>query len=331
MTVASIFNLAGRNLNVGWFLGRVTGGDPHGNGLWEMDTSMSIVTLVLLLAGVVLFLRNPRKNLSNLISGKRWVACFLLILSTVIVVEFILSKGLVYDHMHRLPFMRSLHMNVRYTSALIFPCALLASIIFNRWQTAFFEEKRFSLILFLAVDAIVLMSLLSYFSFKGDLQARTFDITKSIDTYNSILTGERFEVERIAEERGDESLVFKNHLSSRYPYEPIFGYSLENFRSEVSEGSVWNRSGIYYNMTNPAGLVFPDVNAVRPFERIRTSDKAKLAAFVSRHQPEWALPTYQKVFNWISGFTFMVILAILGGYGVGRIGKRIRSREVCNG
>jgi hypothetical protein len=69
-------------------------------------------------------------------------------------------------------------------------------------------------------------------------------------------------------------------------------------------------------MTNPSGYVFPEINGSRPFERIRVEDRHKLAAFARREQPDWEIPTYQKVLNWISGLAFWLALIALFGHGI---------------
>ena len=110
-------------------------------------------------------------------------------------------------------------------------------------------------------------------------------------------------------------------MSNLHPYEPIFGYALQKFHPEIQAGSIWEVSDGYYNMTNPSGYVFPEVNHTRPFERIPVSEKAELLAFANHKQPDWKLPLYQQVFDWVSGLSVLLVVAILAYFGVGKVVK----------
>jgi hypothetical protein len=288
---------------------------------WELDTSMSPVAFGILLAGVILFFRNPRKSLSALRPEKKWIALILLIVAAWIAAEFTLAKGWVFLHAHKVPFIRSLQVTTRFASAFIFPLAILAAVIFNRWAAGWGRKK--ALLAFSVLDVVAIASLGSFFLFQTDLQGRSFDVRESIKAYEAALRGETFTIEAIRRRSDeDESYVFRRHSSSMYPYEPIFGYQLENFHPETREGSIWEVSGTYYNFTNPAGFVFPEVNETRPFERIRVKEKDKLAALASRHQPAWKIPLYQAVFNWVSALAFVLVLVFPVVYGLVRMGKK---------
>jgi hypothetical protein len=118
-----------------------------------------------------------------------------------------------------------------------------------------------------------------------------------------------------------------NHVSNLYPYEPIFGYLLENYHPEIKAGSIWDVSDGYYNMTNPAGYVFPEINGSRPFERIPVSERDKLEAFANHRQPDWKIPHYQQALDWVSGLAFVFAAAVLGFYGLRRSWRLLSKNE----
>ena len=94
-------------------------------------------------------------------------------------------------------------------------------------------------------------------------------------------------------------------------YEPVFGYNLDNFRPEVHPGSVDEIQDGYFNMTNPAGFVFPEENQTRPFERIRAKDISRLQEFINHRQPDWNRPLSQSVLDLtaeISAASFIFVL-----------------------
>jgi hypothetical protein len=186
------------------------------------------------------------------------------------------------------------------------------------------------LLVFSVLDVAAIASLGTFFLFQTDLQRRSFDIRESSKAYEAILRGETFAIEAIGSSTDeDESYVFRRHSSSGYPYEPIFGYQLENFHPETRAGSIWEISGAYYNFTNPAGFIFPEINETRPFERIRVKEKDKLAALAGRHRPDWKIPLYQVIFNWVSALTFVFVLVFPVVYGVGRIRKKIGQEKTA--
>ena len=47
------------------------------------------------------------------------------------------------------------------------------------------------------------------------------------------------------------------------------------------------------------------------FERFRVEDKDMLSLFARHIQPNWKIPTYQHILDWISGSTFLIALAYL--------------------
>jgi len=300
----------------------VTGGTY---GYWEFDMSMTPAVFVILIAGVYRFFRNPRNYFRRLVTDRKWIAWIFLILSTWITIEFTLANGWIYPHLRNLPILGSLHVNARFAAAFLFPLALSAAALYDRWVKNWSRKK--SILVFTLVNVIALLPLGTYFLFKDDLQQRTYNITESKEIYASILSGDSLEITAIgAEENNTQAL--SDHVSNLYPYEPIFGYLLENFHPEIEPGSVWDVSDGYYNMTNPAGYVFPEINGSRPFERIPVGEREELEAFANHRQPDWKIPLYQLALDWASGLTFVFVVAALGGYGILRSWRLLSRRAV---
>ena len=238
----------------------------------------------------------------------------MLIIFLWLTVEFTLAKGFIYPSLQKLPILSSLHVNPRFASAFLFPLALVAAFIYNGWMIKW--SKRKSVQLFLLVNLITLIPLSMYFMIKTDLQNRSYDVTKSLEIYNQIRSGEDFTITGIMISNRNNTDALLMHQSNLDPYEPIFGYGLEDFFPEIVPGSIWNISDGYYNMTNPSGYVFPEINGTRPFERIPIRDKNKLEAFASHKQPDWKIPLYQQVLDWVSGITVLLGVIILVFFGV---------------
>jgi hypothetical protein len=80
-------------------------------------------------------------------------------------------------------------------------------------------------------------------------------------------------------------------------------------------------------MTNPASLVFPEINDLYPFERIRFDEQEKLDVFLERGQPEWKIPAVQKLLNWISLLAAFFCGAVLSTISIIGISPALRRKE----
>ncbi len=287
-------------------------GQPY--GFWEFDMSMSPVVFGIILFGFYSFVRRPKKYPDLFKPDKKRLAWIMLAFFTWLACEFVMAKGLMYPFLSKLPILSSLHVNARYAVAFIFPLAILAAIIYNKWIPKWSERR--STRIFLAVNILTLIPLATYFLIPDDPQVRLYNITESEQIYAAIRAGDTLNVTAISDNSVSDTQALSRHLSALLPYDPIFGYALENFHTEVKPGSIWNISDGYYNMTNPSGYVFPEINNTHPFERIPVSEKAQLEAFASQRDPGWKIPLYQQVLDWVSGLAaagvsaFLVIVAI---------------------
>lgn len=306
MNLVPISWLAGHNQNL--LAGNMIGLSGAQYGYWEFDMSLSPIVFGILLAGINQIIYQRRFYKKTFITNQRWVGWLALLLAGWIVFEFILGRGLIYPVLQRLPIISSLHVNNRFAAALLFPLALAAAHIYNRWVSRWTSAKALNRLILLNI--LSLLPLITYFTFTEDILFRWYDIKQSYPIHQAILAGDTFEIGQIGFVENDTQAL-ATRTSSLKPYDPIFGYKLENFQPEAQPGSIWKIDNGYYNMTNPAGYVFPQENKTRPFERIRIDEKDKLEEFVRRKQPAWQMPTYQKVANQISGFSFLLSLAYL--------------------
>ena len=128
--------------------------------------------------------------------------------------------------------------------------------------------------------------------------------------YEQIQAGETLDVTNIGLQNNNTEALLSGS-SNLHLYDPVFGYKLQTFHPEVTPGSIWNTSNGYFNMTDPTGFVYPEINGNRPFERFRVEDKDMLSLFARHIQPNWKIPTYQHILDWISGSTFLIALAYL--------------------
>lgn len=291
-------------------------------GYWEFDMSMSPVVFGIIIAGLYQFIRKPGERAKWFTIDRKWLAWILLTVFTWLTIEFTLAKGLVYPLLRKLPILSSLRVNMRFAAAFILPLAIIAAIIYNKWSSRLSNKKAW--LIFMTVDVLTLLPLGIYFVIKTDLVGHGYNVTESQQIYNLIRSGDPMTITGIATDTSNTDAMFL-YNSNLYPYEPIFGDHLENYHPEIHAGSIWEVNDGYYNMTNPSGYVFPETNGSRAFERIPVSEKSELLAFASHKQPDWKIPLYQQVLDWVSGVSFVAVMASLAYYGIRKLVKPRRS------
>ena len=314
-SMVPIFLLAGLDPSTYPTLTRAATGTHY--GMWELDISITPVVVIIMLVCLIKFVHNPRKYI-RLIDNKRGrTALLVLAFFTWVTIEFILAKGFFYPILRQLPILSSLRGNVRFTGAFLFPLAFLSAAVYNHWAAALAEKNQFRS--FLLVNLLAVIPLGTYFLFDKDMFQMIYDIEGPQKIYEQIRAGDSFEIVDIGKPPGENTGALLYRTSNLNLYEPIFGFELEYFHPRVESGSIWNVSDGYYNMTNPTGYIYPDLNHNKAFERFQVEDKERLERFVRHIQPDWKIPKYQRVLNWVSGISFLAgILYSLIGLIVGR-------------
>jgi hypothetical protein len=135
-----------------------------------------------------------------------------------------------------------------------------------------------------------------------------YDIAAPQKIYAEMQAGQSFEIKAIGTPEGKNTGALLYRTSNLNLYEPVFGFTLEYFHPKVKSGSIWNISDGYYNMTDPTGYIYPDLNHNKPFDRFRIGDKTSLELFAKHIQPNWNIPAYQRLLGWISSLTFLASL-----------------------
>ncbi len=283
-------------------------------GLWELDSSISPILTMFFVVGILKFLISPKTltRVRNTKKGEK-LAFILLGISLWITIEFIFAQGIFYSFLSGFPILRSLHVNVRFTSSLIFPIVILGTKIYDALTTGWSEGKKDSVSGLLSLLSI--LSLLVYI-FVWKEQGRVFNTSLQDHVYQSIKDGESFPIEKAEYCILEDGFI--DGSTSLNPYEPIFGYSLETFDHQLKQGETTQISDGYYNMTNPASLVYPEINQLSLFERVSVDDKANLIRFINHLQPEWKIPLSQRIASIIS-FATVIILCMLPFYNPAKL------------
>jgi len=275
-------------------------------GIWEIDTGLSPVLVIILFISLAGAIRSIRTNTKPNVTRSQGLSFILLMLAMWITAEMTLEKGSIFTFTKQLPFLRSLHVNVRFAAAFILPLTIVGAFQYHRY---FLKNPRPWL--FSVSVLITGLSLLSFFSFSNKVHSRDFSVIASSALHEEIQRGMTFPVTDITDTALAGWNGFAEHSSLYKPYEPIFGYELESFTPDIHPGKIRETSDGYFNMTNPVSLVFPEVNNLYPFERIKVSEREKLEIFLKRGQPEWNMPPTQKILNTLSLVTLIFNMGIL--------------------
>ena len=280
---------------------------------WEFDMSISPIVFGILIIALTKAIHSPRKYLAKLRMNYRWLALIAFGFSIVLCLQLIIAQGVLFEAARHLPVLGSLHVNQRFSAALIFPLTLVASLCLNKLLPQFSNRK--GTWVFILLDLLTILPLGTYLMFIPDPIDRTYDITLSSSVFSEIRAGNIFKITDIGLSP-DNTQALATHTSNLRLYDPIFGYSLENFHPEAKPGSVWDISGGYYNMTDPTGYVFPEINASRPFARIPISPSGKdqLDAFVNHQIPDWKIPISQQILDWVSLISSIAVSLCFSGY-----------------
>lgn len=278
--------------------------------VWELDISLSPALFILMIVGVTGILANLWKNKVRL-SAQQWLNALALVAVGVVLVEFITTKGQLYALLSGLPILRSLHVNPRYTAVLILPLSILAGLSLDVLYRWFFRSAKARIALWAIILAITIASSSIYFLLPMDsLQRRQFSVDGSQSVWSQIRAGERYAVERILDDLND-ARVFDRHASTLTPYEVLFGYGMREFTPKLAEGDILTITNGEFNLNDPTGFVFGEVNQSVPFDRIKLADQDKLEQFARREQPNWVIPLGQHLSNGISLAMVMATLLVL--------------------
>lgn len=278
-------------------------------GIWEMDIALSPGLLILLLMGLGYLLSRIGKT-SLALPRNKWIAALLLFLALWLAADLTLAQGWLYSLVKPLPILRSLHANVRFTAAFIFPLAVIGAFVFHET----FKDRTHAIPIVFGILSLSTIAMLTlYLAIPEDVHVRNFNIDSVLPTYAEIDRGWNFSVKDVAEITDMEA--FQQESSNLTTQDPMFGYVGEYFEPKAVPGPVMEIRDGAYNMTNPAGFVFPAENGIRPFDLFREDQKAELDALLNHRQPDVEISVWQKTANAISGITLIISIVYLAYEG----------------
>jgi hypothetical protein len=263
-------------------------------GIWETNIFLSPGLLFLLLLGIGFCVSAISKSRLD-ISRDKGITIVFLVLAAWLAVEMTLAQGWLYSMLKPLPVLRSLHANLRFTSAWIYPFAMLGAFVFHK---IFRDHKTGSFLAFLALGGSTVAMLGLYLVIPQDVHNRSFNIQSVLPVYAQVDNGWTFTIQNVIEATDMEA--FRRESSNLALQDPMFGYGGEYFEPKAVPGPVLEVRDGRYNMTNPAGYVFPEENNVRPFDLFREDQRTKLELFLNHQQPDLEISKWQRFANVLS-------------------------------
>jgi hypothetical protein len=306
-----------QNIPVDHILRRMTGAEY---GLWEMDAGLSPIVLFIFCAGLILVKDNPFRRLAGYLFASPRRICALLTLCIVglLSVEFTVARGFPYTFIKTLPFFSSLHANTRNAAIFIVPI-VMSAIFIRQWLEKSGMGGRILNPWLLSLCSIVIFA--AYVSVPPRFGHLKVDANMLTQCWKIIrMAPDSLVCKRIMEIRDDR--VFIEPASSLFPNLPIMGYELEYFKPEIHPGPVADTNSGYFNLTNPASLVYPKENNLRQFERISPGDKENFVKFINNRQTTWKRPHYQYVADKVSLVSFILTGLVVLFYGMMFVGKK---------
>ena len=124
--------------------------------------------------------------------------------------------------------------------------------------------------------------------------------------------------------------AFLSRISPMLCYNPIFGYQLEQFRSNgLTPGLVGATAGERLNFKNPACYLYPDDNACGVGERFRTDQADSLARLVDYRPIPFRRSSMQTIADWTTGLALagLGLFAVVGAWRATGAWGRARPME----
>lgn len=336
-SLASLFEIAARSLF--W-------NSPHDlvtklavNRMWridvhEMEFGVGLVPLIMILAGLPWMINKIRT--SGMFRHPK-----AMVIAKVLALLFLLFIPLVLNYytpswnafLKTIPFFKNSSSNFRWFCCYIPVVIIIACLLYEKATYIHPSYQKF--IIPVAILFVIVATAIKDQSF---YRSQHFSPKPVLEAYHDLKAGKlKPEVKYIDEvvfklqdtiTGGDVLAVGSSQLR---PYEPIFGYRLENFPVKTlvaGEAMQVNADG-NLNLKNPASYVFPKENNCSPGDHFKASEADKAEKFRTYQKFPFEFSSRQKIANAVSSFSlsalFLSLLFFGGKNGIEQL-SRIKSK-----
>lgn len=298
-------------------------GNDTGRLIWEDDLAFPILLILILLT---LFFKFVSKDKINIFIKNNKLKSIFFVLFFVLYADMFFAHGIIRS---LIPKLRAVNFHLRLASVWILPVIFIFSMSLKKVIPNIREKKLFFIMInfitiFLFIDKFIYISV-------NNGAYRNINIEKDVEVWNNINKNyDKYYVYDI-KETGD----FQNQIdfldksgqlsSSRFPYEPIYGYGLETFKAK-EKGSPYKIVNGRYNFNNPKHLL--SFNEDNPqFSGFKLEENENLEKFLQFEEIDWNLPKIFKIFDTVSIISHILLFSFLIIYFIIFISKKLLKRK----
>jgi len=117
-------------------------------------------------------------------------------------------------------------------------------------------------------------------------------------------------VTQVVRMQGADLDAVRGGASNLHCYEPLFGYALENLKTEVVEGSTTQMRGGRFNLNHPGCLLYPEHFGCQAWDRIPMKEIDNFERFTSGIAPRWELPWMPRVVLLFNGLCLIATMLL---------------------
>lgn len=215
--------------------------------------------------------------------------------------------GWMVTPLESLPVFSGLHVNMRYLYAFSFLPICASVWCLQQWSTS----KAVTL------GACALTVLAFFFGYTGllhtDSLPRIMDyaaIEKTLDLYPDFMDTS-VETQEVLEDIVAASFLPFIQGSNLVTCEEPMLLGTSTLPRTVYAGSITEETDGYYNVYNPACMVYPDANGCKSGDRILVTDKENLERFRTGKPTTWKMSRLQHIANWLSVMSLAASLVLV--------------------
>lgn len=271
----------------------------------EFEYGITLLPFLFIIYGGFYFISASKTNLSR----KQTLLCIILFLLFLLPILFNFYSPNWNEFLKTIPLIKSSSTNVRWFCIYIPTIILLGCISIDKIRF----KKEFCLV------GIIVILLTNLFTDQNFYQKQIYNPERILKTFKEVKEGRlNPEITDVyAKAVLNQEIVLGNDLftvgaSQIKPYEPIFGYRLENFPlNPLSPGPAMQDIGGVFNLKNPACYVFAEANSCLPGNHFLITQKEKAELFRKYKPFTFETPISQKIVNLITIISFIFVIFLL--------------------
>jgi len=293
-------------------------------GIHEIEYGVTIVPLIALF---IFFLR--KKNYAFFKDLK-----ILFLVSFIIILPIIFNTNIFFLQkiLAKVPILNSTWVQIRWSAFYIIPLIFLTVFIFDSFK--YLKRTKICIFLLIIIFQNIVYNKLSYHNQFYDPKnminfSKNINISDIYENINYDIRGIGFLKKNNGEiyNTGIRNDLFSMNLSSVFCYQPMFGYSLENFpfkKLTVNKKVEFNNS-LYFsigdlkllpkdnknnnviNFLNPSCFLFPKENNCNPGDLFNAQDNDNFKNFINYKPIKFNKNSVQIFFDYLSLFIFILL------------------------